>query len=160
MNIYGSQIWPYSKNCPSKFYISWRKAIRRLWKIPYRTHNKFIHIINNCMPIDITLEKRCIKYLWNMINSNCKLYHNIVNLSLNNLSTTIGENLRYFMYKNMIQEYYWYESINIIIRKLIVICCRISMQKFSVMRLSSENYVNRETRVVICYLVARAGSFH
>ena len=97
MNIYGSQIWAYSKDCPSKFYISWRKAIRRLWKIPYRTHNKFIHIINNCMPIDITLEKWCIKYLWNMINSNCKLYRNIVNLSLNNVSTTIGENLRYFM---------------------------------------------------------------
>ena len=118
MNIYGSQIWVYSKNCPSKFYISWGKAIRRLWKIPYRTHNKFIHIINNCMPIDITLEKRCIKYLWNMINSNCKLYRRIVNLSLNNVSTTIGENLRYFMYKYMIQEYDWYESINIIYMKI------------------------------------------
>ena len=27
MNIYGSQIWAYSKNCPSKFYTSWRKAL-------------------------------------------------------------------------------------------------------------------------------------
>ena len=70
------------------------------------------------MPIDITLEKRCIKHLWNMINSNCKLYRNIVNLSLNNVSTTIGENLRYFMYKYMIQEYDWYESINIISKKI------------------------------------------
>ena len=113
MNIYGSQIWPYSKNCLSKYYISCRKAIWRLWKIPYRTHNKFIHIVNNWMPINITLEKRCIKYLWNMINSNCKLYHNIVNLSLNNVNTTIGENL----YKYMIQEYDWYESINIIYKK-------------------------------------------
>ena len=50
----------YGKKCPSEFHISQRKAILRLWKIPYRTHNKFIHIINNCMPIDITLEKRCI----------------------------------------------------------------------------------------------------
>ena len=70
------------------------------------------------MPIDITLEKRCIKYLWSMINSNCKLYRNIVNLSLNNVSTTIGENLRYFMYKYLIQEYDWYESINIIYKKI------------------------------------------
>ena len=53
-----------------------------------------------------------------MINSNCKLYRNIVNLSLNNVSTTIGENLRYFMYKYMIQEYDWYESINIIYKKI------------------------------------------
>ena len=94
MNIYGSQIWPYSKNCPSKFYISRRKAIRRLWKIPYRTRNKSIHIINNRMPIDITLEKRCIKYLWNLINSISKLYNNIVKLSLINISTTIAENMR------------------------------------------------------------------
>ena len=49
--------------------------------------------------IYITLEKCCIKYLWNLINSNCKLYNNIVKLSLNNVSTTIGENMRYFMYK-------------------------------------------------------------
>ena len=45
------------------------------------------------MPIDITLEKRCVKYLWNLINSNCKLYNNIAKLSLNNVSTTIGENM-------------------------------------------------------------------
>ena len=27
MNIYGSQVWPYSKNCPSKFYIFWRREL-------------------------------------------------------------------------------------------------------------------------------------
>ena len=63
------------------------------------------------MPINITLEKRCIKYLWNMINSNCKLYNNVVKLSLDNVFTTIGENMRYFMYKYKIREDDWYESI-------------------------------------------------
>ena len=58
-----------------------------------------------------------------MINSTCKLYHNIVNLSLNNVSTTIGENLRYFMYKYMIQEYDWYESINIIYKTIKKVQC-------------------------------------
>ena len=67
------------------------------------------------MHIDITLEKRCIKYVWNLIYSNCKLYNNIVKLSLNNVSTTIGENMRYFMYKYMIYEY---ESIKIIYQKI------------------------------------------
>ena len=53
-----------------------------------------------------------------MINSKCKLYHNIVNIFLNKVSTTIGENLRYFMYKYLIQEYDWYESINIMYKKI------------------------------------------
>ena len=57
------------------------------------------------MPIDTTLETLFIKYLWNLINSNCKLQNNIVKLSLNNVSTTIGENMRYFMYKPKIQDY-------------------------------------------------------
>ena len=90
------------RNFPNKFYISWRKAIRRLWKIPYRTHNKFIHITNNCMPIDVTLRKRCIKYLWDLIYmySNCILYNTgtIVKLYLNNVDITIDENIRFFMY--------------------------------------------------------------
>ena len=38
------------------------------------------------MPIDVTLDKRCIKYLWNPINSKCKLYNNIVKLFLNDVS--------------------------------------------------------------------------
>ena len=28
------------------FYITWRKAIRRVWKIPYITHNNLVHFIN------------------------------------------------------------------------------------------------------------------
>ena len=66
--------------------------------------------------------------------------------------------MSYFMYKYMIQEYDWYESINIIFKKIdsYIMCCRISMQKFCVMQLSSENYVNHKTRVVVCYLVAKS----
>ena len=33
MNVYGCQIWPYSRNYPNTFYMSWIKAIRRLWEI-------------------------------------------------------------------------------------------------------------------------------
>ena len=89
------------------------------------------------MPIDITLEKRCIKYLWNLINSKCKLYNNVVDLSLNNVSTTIAENMRYFMYKYIrFKNTIGMNRLMSYIRKLLSICCRISMRKFSVMRLS------------------------
>ena len=38
MNIYGCQTWRYNSNYVDKFYTTWRKAIRQVWKIPYRTH--------------------------------------------------------------------------------------------------------------------------
>ena len=40
MNVYGSQIRAYNKTCLNKFYVSWRKAIRRIWKLPYRAHTE------------------------------------------------------------------------------------------------------------------------
>ena len=37
------------------------KAIRRIWKLPYRTHNNLLHLINLCSPINVALEKRSNK---------------------------------------------------------------------------------------------------
>ena len=75
-------------------------------------------MINLCLPIDVTLEKRSIKYIWNLINGENKSYGSIVKLSLCNNSTTPGENIRYFMYKYKIHDYKWYESINVIFKKI------------------------------------------
>ena len=111
------------------------------------------------MPIDIALEKRCIKCLWNMINSNCNLYRNIVNLSLNNVSTTIGENLRYFMYKYMIQEYDCYESINIIYKKIDSYMLSHFNAKVQCDAAVIRELCESEARVVICYLVAKSWKF-
>ena len=39
------------------FYTAWRKAIRQIYKLPYRTHNILINPIIQCYPIDILEEK-------------------------------------------------------------------------------------------------------
>ena len=51
---------------------------------------QLLHLINLCLPIDVTLEKRCIKYIWNLINGENRLYDSISKLSLCNNSTTLG----------------------------------------------------------------------
>ena len=60
------------------------KGYTRLYNIPYRTHNILVHHIVNSYPIDVVLEKRCIKYIWNLINSGCKLHADIVILLMDN----------------------------------------------------------------------------
>ena len=37
-SFYGSQIWDLNNNKINTFSVSWRKAVRRLWLVPYRTH--------------------------------------------------------------------------------------------------------------------------
>ena len=66
-----------------------KKAIRRIWKLPYRTHNNLLHLIYLCLPFDVTLEKYSTKYKWNLINGENKFYGSMVKLSLSNNSTTL-----------------------------------------------------------------------
>ena len=68
-------------------------------EINYKTHNDLLHHINNCSPIDILLKKRCIKFNYNIINSEHSLHSRIALYSLYNGDTTLGENIRYFLYK-------------------------------------------------------------
>ena len=58
MNIYGSQTWICHGNYLDIFYTTWRKAIRRVWKIPYTTRNKLVHLINKSCSINIVFEKK------------------------------------------------------------------------------------------------------
>ena len=53
-----------------------------------------------------------------MINGRNKLYGSIAKLSICNNSTTLGENIPYFMYKYKIYDYEWYESNNVILEKI------------------------------------------
>ena len=82
-------------------------------------HYEHTHTIMS-LPIDITLRKHTssIKYIWNLINVENKLYGSISKLSLCINSTTLGENIGYFMYKYKIYDYEWYESINVIFKKI------------------------------------------
>ena len=77
-----------------------------------------LHGINDCVPIDITLEKRCIKFICSLMNSKHTLYNSIVKYSFYNASTVIGENIRYFMSKYGIYEHEWYLPICTIYNKI------------------------------------------
>ena len=73
MSIYGSQLWKFYRfSNVNTIYIAWTKAVRRIWTINSRTHNVLINKINSFAPIDVLLEKRCIKFVWTLFDSTCR----------------------------------------------------------------------------------------
>ena len=66
------------------YFTAWRKAIRRIWKIPFRSHNKLVPLINGSHDISIILEKRCIKQSWKMLNNEYELYYKVIKYSMHN----------------------------------------------------------------------------
>ena len=131
MNIYGSQIWKLYNNEVNIFYTAWRKAIRQIHKLPYRTHTILINHIIQCYLIDIILEKRCIKFIWGLMNSEHILFNNIIKFSLFNMSTTIDENIKYCMYKyniTMSDRYYSFSYIDKKYGTFIILNCLIMLK--------------------------------
>ena len=64
VNVYGSHLWSCNHfRAVERFYTAWREPNPRIWRIDKRTHNLLIRAINNCLPISLLLEKRCIKLL-------------------------------------------------------------------------------------------------
>ena len=52
MNVYESSLWKFNNhNNIERFCVSWRKVIRRIWKIPFRTHDALVYLINKCNSI-------------------------------------------------------------------------------------------------------------
>ena len=118
MYVYGSQLWCFNDyKSVERFYIAWRKTIRRIWRLDKRTHNVLINLINRCLPINLILEKRCIKYIWNLFNSSHELHKAIVRNCFYNKGSTLAENIRYLMYKYDITINDWHQSLNYVIKK-------------------------------------------
>ena len=53
MSLYGSLLWDLSSLYIDRLYVSWRKPIRRIFNLPYRTHCKLFHLITQVFPIDM-----------------------------------------------------------------------------------------------------------
>ena len=70
MNDYGSQLWCFNNyKSVERFYIAWRKTIRKIRRLDKRTHNVLINLIKRCLPINLIIEKICRTYICNLYNS-------------------------------------------------------------------------------------------
>jgi hypothetical protein len=69
MSLYGSLLWDYSSAHVNMFYTAWRKCVRRILGLPYRTHNNLLPSICNDAPVDWQLHRRCITFVTQCLNS-------------------------------------------------------------------------------------------
>ena len=64
------------------------------------------------------LEKRCIKFIWNLFNSTHELHKAVAINCFYNQGSTIGENIRYFMYKYNILIDDWHRPLSYLVCKV------------------------------------------
>ena len=105
MSLYGCELFNYNRNYISELYVAWRKVIRKIFKLPMRTHNYIVCGIVES--VNTILDRRIAKYILNVINSDNTTLTSLINSFLNCESSIFAENYRYIMYKYNIPSTLW-----------------------------------------------------
>ena len=89
----------YLFKCGKLYYTAWKKVNWKAWCLPFTTYCRFLHTINNYLPIDVQLEKQCLKFLHSCINSSNEVVKSIYLSSIQQSFSTFSENYRYLYHK-------------------------------------------------------------
>ncbi len=117
-SFHGSNLWLLTSKRCYDICVAWRRALRKLWNVPYRTHNKILAILSNNLPLEMNLDKRFIKLSNNVLNHSTGIIKSVASLSLYNPSSTFNRNNNYVcqMYGSSINASsvfkVWYDSIS------------------------------------------------
>ena len=101
-SFYGSQLWDLSNKCRppiDRLSISWRKSIRNALNIPVRTHSVYLPLICECLPLNVQLELRIMKFFMNGLNSTNNTFRFLSDHACMNRCSTVGKNINYIMWK-------------------------------------------------------------
>ena len=99
MALYGSQLWDMSSKYVERFYVAWRKAIRRIFSLPYRTHCRFLHLITRELPIDVQLHLRTLNMFKSFATSNNTIVKLCSNLAMNGSGSPIANSINFIAFK-------------------------------------------------------------
>ena len=108
LDAYASQLWDYEDKRIEKYYVAWRKAMRKVWKLPNLTHCNLLPVITNCLQLNIILEKGLLKFIRSIINSENRIVNNVFKFALKNRRSVLGKNFRYLAFKYKIKCSFWY----------------------------------------------------
>ena len=99
-NCYGIVLCNIRSNGFKKLHILWRKAIRRILRLPRRTHNVLFPVIFGKYDFDVAVITRIMKFYMSLLASSNNLISNLaIRCQYQSLSNT-GKNVSFF-YKNM-----------------------------------------------------------
>ena len=98
--FYGTQLLPvYDKKTMNGLYVAWRIAMRRVWRVPWNTHNNMLPILAGVLPPNLCFDKRAIHFCNKLLKSKNKTVNMITGMALYGSHSVLGKNLKFLLYK-------------------------------------------------------------
>ena len=96
MALYGSSIWDLSAKSHDRFLVVWRKCVRKIYAIPYRTHCNLLPLLCSDMPPELQLQSRFIKFFRSALQSDNSVVQLSAKISLEGSRSNVGKNITHF----------------------------------------------------------------
>ena len=80
-SLYGAQLWLLWHKNMINFYTQWRKALRRIWGLPSRTHCIYLPLISDTYPIELISYSRFVNFYKKLLNSDNSIVRNSARMS-------------------------------------------------------------------------------
>jgi hypothetical protein len=93
MSLYGCQLWDLQSKTMNKFYVAWRKSVRRILGVPPLTHCNLLHCIAEDNAIQHQLYVRFIKFIRSAYNSSNTISRLCVQLALAGSRSHVSNNI-------------------------------------------------------------------
>ena len=97
MSLYGCVMWNMSDIYVERFYVTWRKCIRRLLSVPPTTHSRYLHLLVNDISVESQIHLRFVKFFQSVILSSNTIVKVCGELALNGSDSTICKKYKLHM---------------------------------------------------------------
>ena len=98
-SFYGTQILPMYEACYNDVYKAWRMTVRRVWRVPWRTHCDLLPHLAGVIAPELWFAKRAINFVNLCINSSNQFVKTVSKMGLYGSYSTFGGNVRWLQYK-------------------------------------------------------------
>ena len=82
MSLYGCELWLLSNTHIEDLCVSWRKCLRRVWRLPYRTHCYLLPLICECLPLEDEIRRWSLNFIRDCLCNSSRLVNDIANYGI------------------------------------------------------------------------------
>lgn len=103
--FYGSQLWDYSLKVVDAVWTSWRKAVRRIFRLPYRAHCYILPRVCGDAPLEKQLHARFINFFHGALTSRNTCVNICARLAINGSKSPACNSVNLICHKYAILKY-------------------------------------------------------
>lgn len=98
-SFYGSQLLPLYDDCMGVLFRAWRVAIRRVWRVPWRTHCSLLPHLAGVMSPELLFSKRTLKFVLMGLENENENVMTLLRMGVQGSYSLFGANCRSLDYK-------------------------------------------------------------